>query len=606
MTVRERVRRCRAKKKGQHVERVRKGKPLTSAEKKKRQRAKKMKNNPTYYQSELKRVEDLRKKKVKNMTPIQLKAYQKAVAVRKQKSRKNIKKKLTGNRGNGGKNHDDNVGYKSPQGYGKAVKKTMKVLPKSVNKQKQVVSGLAKKVGLQVVDEKGGTEGNSCTEVETAVKEFLTSADISYTAPGMKDEVTVWVNGVKERMRRYYLTLYLREAHVLFLERFPHTDICFSSFASYRPPNVFLLKDTPVDQCKCMIHENFRLRLHGLGIKYEYASWWGDMLCDSKDLGGKCWKGECEMCGVESLKHMFCNTDKAKRVNWLIWDKPQNDGGRIRKSMKWGCRGELEDQIMESMPEVQEHVRVKHIQSRSFETSKHAKTVIQMDFAMAYSCEYQNEIQSALWSRASVTLYTCAIFQNGNCTSYLIVSDTTDKGKNTVYTFVRYLVGEVISNSAASTSNSVVPEIVFFTDGPSSEFKNRYIIKTLNLLATDYGTPFEWQYFATSHGKGVVDGIGGRAKSMVRRAVMSGRQDAPVVQSARDFATLASTLLPKTNVTLITQHEIEATIMGSKPWDRVVACPGIRDTHKVVATPDGIVKMWLTEGEADAALQVKY
>ena len=116
MTVRERVRRCRAKKKGQHVERVRKGKHLTSAEKMKRHRAKKMKNDPTYYQSELKRVEDLRKEKVKNMTPIQLKAYQKAVAVRKQKSRKNIKKKLTGNRGNGGENHDDNVGYKSPQG----------------------------------------------------------------------------------------------------------------------------------------------------------------------------------------------------------------------------------------------------------------------------------------------------------------------------------------------------------------------------------------------------------------------------------------------------------------------------------------------------------
>ena len=48
----------------------------------------------------------------------------------------------------------------------------MKVLPKSVNKQKQVVSGLAKNVGLQVVNEKGGTEGNSCTEVETAVKKF--------------------------------------------------------------------------------------------------------------------------------------------------------------------------------------------------------------------------------------------------------------------------------------------------------------------------------------------------------------------------------------------------------------------------------------------------
>ena len=51
-----------------------------------------------------------------------------------------------------------------------------------------------------------------------------------------------------------------------------------------------------------------------------------------------------------------------------------------------------------------------------------------------------------------------------------------------------------------------------FTDGPSSEFKNKYMIKVLNDLSNPYEKPFEWKYFATSHGKGVVDGIGGRAK----------------------------------------------------------------------------------------------
>lgn len=133
LTVRERVQRCRAKKKGQQVESASKEKPLTPAERMKRLRAKKKESNPNYYTSELKRVEDLRKKKVMNMSPTQRKAYQKAVAVRKQKSRKNINKKLLKGNTDGGRTgveDGDSPGYVSPQSFGKAVRRTLKALPK--------------------------------------------------------------------------------------------------------------------------------------------------------------------------------------------------------------------------------------------------------------------------------------------------------------------------------------------------------------------------------------------------------------------------------------------------------------------------------------------
>lgn len=65
-----------------------------------------------------------------------------------------------------------------------------------------------------------------------------------------------------------------------------------------------------------------------------------------------------------------------------------------------------------------------------------------MDYAMSYSCEYQNEIQSALWSCNSVTLFTAAIFSGGKCETHLIVSNTSDKGKDSVYTFVKYLAAK--------------------------------------------------------------------------------------------------------------------------------------------------------------------
>ena len=61
---------------------------------------------------------------------------------------------------------------------------------------------------------------------------------------------------------------------------------------------------------------------------------------------------------------------------------------------------------------------------------------MQIDFAMAYQCEYQDEVQSALWSRQSVTLVTVAVFHHGQKKSLVICSDTKNKDKTSVLAFM--------------------------------------------------------------------------------------------------------------------------------------------------------------------------
>ena len=39
-----------------------------------------------------------------------------------------------------------------------------------------------------------------------------------YTGPGMKDFITVYENGKKKRLRKHYLTMYLRETHSIFVK----------------------------------------------------------------------------------------------------------------------------------------------------------------------------------------------------------------------------------------------------------------------------------------------------------------------------------------------------------------------------------------------------
>ena len=44
-----------------------------------------------------------------------------------------------------------------------------------------------------------------------------------------------------------------------------------------------------------------------------------------------------------------------------------------------------------------------------------------------------------------------------------------------------------------------------------------------------------WKFSATSHGKGVVDEVGGKMKSTVRRQMMSLEKDSLVAQNCESF-----------------------------------------------------------------------
>ena len=84
--------------------------------------------------------------------------------------------------------------------------------------------------------------------------------------------------------------------------------------------------------------------------------------------------------------------------------------------------GELKEKVILSLPDMMHHVNLKRIQAAEFQQDKLNDDVriLQVDFAMSFGCEYQNEIQSALWSRSSVMLFTAASFYKGNCQTYVI------------------------------------------------------------------------------------------------------------------------------------------------------------------------------------------
>lgn len=61
-----------------------------------------------------------------------------------------------------------------------------------------------------------------------------------------------------------------------------------------------------------------------------------------------------------------------------------------------------------------------------------------------------------------------------------------------------------------------VEEVVFFSDNCAGQFKSKYRVSNICFSKHDFAIPIsEWNFFAASHGKEAVDGVGGCVKRAV-------------------------------------------------------------------------------------------
>ena len=103
--------------------------------------------------------------------------------------------------------------------------------------------------------------------------------------------------------------------------------------------------------------------------------------------------------------------------------------------------------------------------------------------------------------------------------------------------------------------DSEIQREIVWSDGPSWEFKNQFMQQLIEDLSLQYKKKINWKFSATSHGKGVVDGIDGNVKSNVRPKVMNMKKNRSIVQDSESFAELAQKLVPSTKVKHFSDEE---------------------------------------------------
>ena len=138
--------------------------------------------------------------------------------------------------------------------------------------------------------------------------------------------------------------------------------------------------------------------------------------------------------------------------------------------------------------------------------------MLQVDFSENATIASQNETQSAHWCHGQATHFTVyAWIKEDENESFVLVSDDLTLTKYSVYIFMEYIMKHLREKFSSIRVLNV------FSDGAGSQFKQRFLFWNMHYWKQDHHLKLTWNFFATSHGKGVVDGLGGTVKRAVWR-----------------------------------------------------------------------------------------
>ena len=111
--------------------------------------------------------------------------------------------------------------------------------------------------------------------------------------------------------------------------------------------------------------------------------------------------------------------------------------------------------------------------------------------------------------------------------------------------------------------------------------KDMYLFSNLYKWEKELSTNVIWNFFATSHGKGAVDGIGGTVKRSVWRNVRSTRI---TPTDAESYAALAKERNPNVTILFISSEEITQKSASKLPvWEKTIAIPNTLKFHCIKA-----------------------
>ena len=219
----------------------------------------------------------------------------------------------------------------------------------------------------------------------------------------------------------------------------------------------------------------------------------------------------CALCKNKFKSVFIDEVDDAilqKNSIWYQWERNENDGQTEKVERKENVH-QLLNMLETKLRQFLNHYFINKRLSEAYNSCKVLATsesldtvIVQMDFSEKFSCIYQDEVSSAHWKTNSVTLYTVMIWFREHKISNVLLSDSSNHNKTTVVPYAIHVLDYIWETFRAD-----VKRVEVWTDGPSSQFKNKFIFAFIGIIIPmRYEFKVTRNYSATSHGKGVLVG----------------------------------------------------------------------------------------------------
>ena len=297
----------------------------------------------------------------------------------------------------------------------------------------------------------------------------------------------------------------LREAYDKFIEQHSTMKMSLLKFSELRPPNVKLFDHLPHQVCLYSYHENVRLLLEVLRehlcLNTKFSSFIEQVTCDATSK--KCMTRDCSTC--VDLINEFAPQSSSVILQYYQW---KSTDSRIKKVVMTDTVDAIFNELKKQLNTFLLHTFVKRNQAASFDSLKKScdgkSIVLQVDFSENPTIAAQKEIQAAHWHHAQATIFTThAWINNATNFSMVVISDDLNHTKYSIFIYMQCIFRSLQAKFPSIQTVNV------FSDGPTSQFKQRFLFSNLHYWEQDHDISIRWNFFATSHGKGVVDGLEG-------------------------------------------------------------------------------------------------
>ena len=437
------------------------------------------------------------------------------------------------------------------------------------------------------------TENSTDENIEKEIIEFYQTDEVSRVMPGKKDCLVVKTKeGGKKTEQKRLVLFNLKDAFQQFKEKNPTKNIGFSKFASLRPPWCILAGSSGTHNvCICSIHQNLKLMMDASKCKISYKDLLQLMVCDIDSA--ECMLGHCPNCpGADCIDQKIHLIDsEIKYKQWVSTDR--SDLVTILKD-----NHEFLSDLKEKLVSIKKHHFIAKRQANFLQSKKLAlspsEIIIIGDFSENYTCIVQDAIQSFHWVNSQVTLHPFVVYYKYEDIlmnkTFCVISDELSHSTESFYAFQKTLINYL------KTTMENLQKVLYFSDGCAAQYKNKKKFANLCYHEDDFKVKAEWNFFATSHGKGPCDGAGGTIKRLVTKASLQ-RTNNDQILNADDMYNFCKDNISGIHFFFISKKDIEnEKLLLNQRFTNLKAVPQTRSYHCFTPTDDKKLKASIFSG----------